>query len=104
MEYFQHGTLDLYIQDKLTETDARIIAQQLLEGLRIMHEEHFTHRDLKPQVSRLQQIYSAASMLIRQNIFVVQHSPNWWVKIGDFGMSKRVSHNSTILQTKVGTP
>ena len=53
MEYFQHGTLDLFISEALSEYEARIIAQQLLEGLRIMHEEQFTHRDLKPQVSRL---------------------------------------------------
>jgi serine/threonine protein kinase len=87
MEYFQHGTLDEFIKQTLSEKDARIISLQLLEGLKIMHDEHFTHRDLKPQ-----------------NIFVVQHSPNWWVKIGDFGISKRVANNETALQTNVGTP
>lgn len=35
---------------------------------------------------------------------MVQHSPNWWVKIGDFGISKRVANNETALQTNVGTP
>jgi len=53
MEYFQHGTLNKYITNFLSEKDARIISLQLLEGLKIMHEERFTHRDLKPEVSLL---------------------------------------------------
>jgi hypothetical protein len=51
MEYFPLGTLDNFINDKLYEDDTRKISLQLLEGLHIMHEESFTHRDLKPQVS-----------------------------------------------------
>jgi serine/threonine protein kinase len=39
-----------------------------------------------------------------QNIFVVQRLPNWWVKIGDFGITKRVSNNDTALRTATGTP
>ena len=34
----------------------------------------------------------------------MQTSPSWWVKIGDFGISKRVSNNDTALQTATGTP
>jgi serine/threonine protein kinase len=49
------------------------IVHQLLEGLQVIYKEGITHRDLKPQ-----------------NIFVVERSPNWWVKIGDFGISKRI--------------
>lgn len=52
LEYFPHGTLDKYISIDLQEVDARIIALQLLEGLKLMHEEGFTHRDLKPQVRK----------------------------------------------------
>lgn len=51
MEYFPHGDLHGYITNELTEEDAKLITRQLLEGLSIMHENHFTHRDLKPQVS-----------------------------------------------------
>ena len=51
MEYFPLGTLDNFINDKLSEDETRKISLQLLEGLHIMHEEGFTHRDLKPQVS-----------------------------------------------------
>ena len=51
MEYFALGTLDRFMSTDLRENDARNISSQLLEGLKIMHEEGFTHRDLKPQVS-----------------------------------------------------
>lgn len=51
MEYFPQGDLTKFITDKLREEDAVAITAQLLEGLAIMHESGFTHRDLKPQVS-----------------------------------------------------
>ena len=51
MEYFEHGTLDHYISAEMTEEDAQVISLQLLEGLSVMHEQGFVHRDLKPQVS-----------------------------------------------------
>jgi serine/threonine protein kinase len=38
-----------------------------------------------------------------QNIFIVRKSPEWWIKIGDFGITKR-SSNVTALQTQIGTP
>jgi serine/threonine protein kinase len=51
MEYFQHGDLQgCIITQELPEEDTKIITTQLLEGLRILHENGFTHRDLKPQV------------------------------------------------------
>lgn len=34
----------------------------------------------------------------------MQHSPHWWVKIGDFGISKRVASDGTALRTSTGTP
>lgn len=49
MEYIPHGDLGMYNGD-IKEDDAKIISQQLLEGLQIMHKKGFTHRDLKPQV------------------------------------------------------
>lgn len=35
---------------------------------------------------------------------MAQGSPNWWIKIGDFGISERVSNDDTVLQTAAGTP
>lgn len=52
MEYFRYGDLHKFIGDTgpCQESGAKIITAQLLEGLKVMHEMGFTHRDLKPQV------------------------------------------------------
>ncbi|TVY24038.1 Serine/threonine-protein kinase [Lachnellula hyalina] len=98
MEYFPLGTLGAFIEKKINENDTRSIATQLLEGLHIMHSQGFTHRDLKPE-ARLENPCKQIS-----NIFVVQVSPQWAIKIGDFGITKRVSNNNTIMQTATGSP
>lgn len=72
MDFFPLGDLERYITDDMVEQDARLISSQLLSGLEILHSQCWAHRDLKPA-----------------NIFVTQAAPNWWVKIGDFGLSKR---------------
>ena len=88
MEYFELGDLSLYIPTgEIDESDTKDITVNLLEALKIMHSEGFTHRDLKPQ-----------------NIFVVAKAPRWWVKIGDFGITKRVERDVTALRTETGTP
>ena len=44
-------------------------------------------------------------MSITQNVLVVHTGPDyWWVKIADFGISKRVIDGHTALQTQMGTP
>ncbi|KAK0512891.1 hypothetical protein JMJ35_004908 [Cladonia borealis] len=87
MEYFEMRDLSTFISEaKTSEQDAKDIAEDLLRALVMIHSQGFTHRDLKPQ-----------------NIFVVQTSPRYWVKLGDFGISKRVSNLSTYLRTEVGT-
>lgn len=87
MEYFELGDLENYINPQMTEQDAKVITTQLLEGLKILHGYNWAHRDLKPQ-----------------NIFVVEQAPHWWVKIGDFGISKRVYGELSGMHTMVGTP
>lgn len=39
-----------------------------------------------------------------QNILVVSPGPKWWVKIADFGISKRATEGLTALRTITGTP
>ncbi|RAL14790.1 serine/threonine-protein kinase [Aspergillus homomorphus CBS 101889] len=89
MEYFPLGDLEGHISQPISEEEVKDIAMNLLNGLCIIHAEHFAHRDLKPG-----------------NIFVVRKPPTarWWVKIGDFGIAKRVNHERTALQTSIGTP
>ncbi len=86
MEYFPMGSLEDNILSGPTDMQGIVIMAQLLEGLEIMHAEGFAHRDLKPA-----------------NIFVVQKDPKWWVKIGDFGISKRIKNQDTSLRTFTGT-
>jgi serine/threonine protein kinase len=68
MEYMPLGDLEqnlremekyaTYSRPLLPEEDVQEITHQILEGLKIMHTEGFSHRDLKPQ-----------------NVFVVQKHP-----------------------------
>ena len=70
MEYMGRGDLATYVPAGLEESEAKEVAENLLNGLLAMHQEGFTHRDIKPQ-----------------NILVVQKRPEyqrWWVKIADF--------------------
>ena len=85
MEYFPLGDLEANMKTVLEESAIRKITEQLLQGLDIMHGMKFAHRDLKPA-----------------NVFVVRRAPSWWVKIGDFGMSKQIESGAA-LQTYVGT-
>ncbi|KAJ5730855.1 Tetratricopeptide-like helical [Penicillium malachiteum] len=91
MEYLEIGDLYDYMNRRspLSETEARQITYQILEGLGMMHENAFTHRDLKPN-----------------NILIKSHPPNeWWVKIADFGISKRIGEDlGTASSTLRGTP
>ncbi|KAH6703240.1 kinase-like domain-containing protein [Leptodontidium sp. MPI-SDFR-AT-0119] len=70
---------------KVEEAGVKDIAMQILEGLKIMHLERFVHRDLKPK-----------------NVLVCRGPPHWWVKLADFGLSKRRTED-TALRTQTGT-
>lgn len=86
MDYVEMGDLSHHLQNKLPETQARDITHQLLHGLVELHGMGVTHRDLKPT-----------------NIFVVMKSASSWdVRIGDFGIAKRVNADETALRTITG--
>ena len=87
MEYFELGDLERFITPKLTERDAKVIGKQLLEGLQVLHENRLAHRDLKPA-----------------NIFVTRCSPDWWIKLGDFGILRRICTAQESRLTRIGTP
>ncbi len=87
MEYFELGDLEKFITPELTEKDAKVIGRQLLEGVQVLHGNGLTHRDLKPA-----------------NIFVAQCAPDWWIKLGDFGISRRICTAQKNRLTCIGTP
>ncbi|CAH0004472.1 unnamed protein product [Clonostachys byssicola] len=82
MEYMEHGDLQNYLGRPFPEAEVQQIVGQLLEGLDFMHASGFIHRDLKPR-----------------NIMVVDKGPDWFVKITDFGISKRRQLGVTTLHT-----
>lgn len=53
MEYLEAGDLATYLHGTppLSETEAKDVSYQILDGLCMMHENGFAHRDLKPKVS-----------------------------------------------------
>jgi serine/threonine protein kinase len=78
MEFIGFGDLQKYMPspgESFPIDETQDVVSQVLEGLFYMHENGFAHRDLKPA-----------------NILVKSKPPDfgkWWVKIGDFGISKR---------------
>ena len=113
MEYVPLGDLSKYITTgEIKEHDAKQITRDVLEALMIIHDEGFTHRDIKPQV-RFPCRASSANILVAdlltihmcsyQNVFVMQKDPLWWVKLGDFGITKRIDNEQTALRTRIGT-
>jgi serine/threonine protein kinase len=50
MEFFDLKDLSEHLMDIVDEEEIRMIARQLTQGLKIMHEHKIVHRDLKPKV------------------------------------------------------
>ena len=52
MEYIPIGDMSkTFVNDyRWNESDTKVVIEQLLHGLAVMHKEGITHRDLKPEV------------------------------------------------------
>ncbi|KAF5631162.1 ankyrin repeat domain protein [Fusarium tjaetaba] len=94
MEFFPDGDLYANIRDhrRLTDDECSHIISQVLSGVAVMHEAGFAHRDVKPQ-----------------NILVYKVSQDlapssWWVKLADFGISKKLGAETTGTTLASGTP
>ncbi|OOQ87235.1 hypothetical protein PEBR_18173 [Penicillium brasilianum] len=99
MEYLEKGDLLEYLdhsRSPLSENETKEITFQILEGLDMMHQTKFAHRDLKPQASTLSQSRRRLMLILwLQNILIQSHPPSqWWVKLADFGISKRIEEAS----------
>ncbi|KAI1389424.1 kinase-like domain-containing protein [Hypoxylon trugodes] len=90
MEYHENGDLRNYLarHGKLPESQVQDITWQIVQGVLFMHENGFAHRDLKP-----------ANILIN----TMPPSDDWWVKICDLGLSKRIEGEVESTTAK-GTP
>ncbi|KAH7019604.1 kinase-like domain-containing protein [Ilyonectria destructans] len=93
MEYVPTGDLQTYLCDHpaLPEDDSRQITSQVLRGLAIMHGEGFAHRDIKPQ-----------NVLIQQRPTPTEPG-SWWIKLSDFGISKKLEAATSGASTVIGT-
>ncbi|VUC21058.1 unnamed protein product [Clonostachys rosea] len=92
MEYFPEGDLQSYLHDRrLTEGETREVVSQVLQGLDIMHKAGLAHRDIKPPNILIQQCPKPNA------------PASWWVKLADFGISKRMDSVYTSPGAAVGT-
>ncbi|RMJ15013.1 hypothetical protein CDV36_005278 [Fusarium kuroshium] len=93
MEYFPAGDLHSYAlkHAPLLENECCQIAGQILSGLAAMHQEGFAHRDVKPH-----------NILIHRSPQSVPPA-SWWVKLADFGMSKRLETGTSGSTRRNGT-
>lgn len=85
--YCEGGDLAAYLKHKkgipMRDTEILYHFVQMALALMYMHEKNILHRDLKTQ-----------------NIFI----KNGLIQLGDFGISKALTHSNDFAQTCIGTP
>ncbi|CAG8515928.1 5866_t:CDS:2 [Racocetra fulgida] len=87
MEYIKDGEFFDFItqRKKLSEYETRIVFKQLFEAIKYLHGHRIAHRDLKPENI----LMSSAAKLE--------------VKISDFGLSKLLGPEHSLMKTLCGT-
>ncbi|KAJ1969918.1 hypothetical protein IWQ62_000319 [Dispira parvispora] len=89
MELAQGGELyeHLFVHGSYTETDARHMVYQILQGVMYLHLQGIVHRDLKPE-----------------NLLLREPHPQADIMITDFGLSRILpSRSNSLLYTACGT-
>lgn len=71
MEYVEYGDLEKHLENPIPEDEARLITRQLAEGLYHLHENGFTHRDLKPRVRALNPNSKEQALVVSTRIFLL---------------------------------
>jgi tRNA A-37 threonylcarbamoyl transferase component Bud32 len=89
LQYVEGGDLfDKIIElSRYTESDAKIVFKQMLDGLTYLHENNIAHRDLKPE-----------------NYLVLSRESDVHIVMADFGLAKVYQTDDNIMETMCGTP
>ncbi|KAJ1980726.1 hypothetical protein H4R35_001012 [Dimargaris xerosporica] len=77
----------LYVMKSYTESDARRIVRQILQGVAYLHSQGIVHRDLKPE-----------------NLLLRDMEPSSDILLADFGLSTVLPSHDAVLLTACGTP
>jgi serine/threonine protein kinase len=87
MEFVPNGDLTTFFNSGtvMPEYMGQLMAQQICSALDYLHKRNITHRDIKPD-----------------NILIASTDP-FEVKLSDFGLSKVISDEATLLKTFCGT-
>ncbi|KAL9577786.1 MAG: hypothetical protein Q9212_006144, partial [Teloschistes hypoglaucus] len=88
MEFVNHGDLQTCLRgdrSRFREDQAQAVASQMCQALKYLHDCNITHRDIKPD-----------------NI-LISHIDPYEFKLSDFGLSKIMNLNGTVLDSFCGT-
>ena len=85
MEYLEEGDLSKYISTlaPLPQETIKTISKQILEGLKVMHQEGITHRDIKPAVLALPLNTSLDNVSLKKANECIEHLCSFYVSCVD---------------------
>ena len=91
MEYCEKGELFDYIvnQKKLSENQACIFFQEIIDTIEYLNNQNISHRDIKPE-----------NLLLTE---ISKKNKNLEIKLIDFGISIKYDNNNKLLTTPCGT-